>query len=113
MNLISIKKLHKNIRGHETKTYQLFVLPIGNAKITENIVFHPESPVLKYRQTSYNTCCLSSLSSVFHSIGDNRAVTALANRIKKSLTIQTYKFRKIIDFANDIMKKNVTKANSA
>ena len=30
------KILSKNIRGQETKTYQLFVVPIGNAKIREN-----------------------------------------------------------------------------
>ena len=34
--------------GHEAKIYRLFVAPIGNAKITENIVFQQEPPVLKY-----------------------------------------------------------------
>ena len=30
-----LKKYQTNIRGHETKTYPLFVVPIGKAKITE------------------------------------------------------------------------------
>ena len=40
------KNYIKNNRGHDTKTYQLFLVPIGNAKITENILFHPADPVL-------------------------------------------------------------------
>ena len=35
-----------NIRVNDTKTYQLFVVPIGDEKITENIVFHPATPVI-------------------------------------------------------------------
>ena len=69
------------------KTHKLLVVPIGNAKITDNIVFHPQSPVLKYHQKMYNCCCLSSLASSFHIIHDNRAVTALENRIEESLTL--------------------------
>ena len=30
----------KKIRGEDMKNYQLFVVPIGNANITENRVFH-------------------------------------------------------------------------
>ena len=66
----------------EKKTYPLFVVPIGNAKINK-LVFHPESPVLKYHQKSSNSCCLRSSASDFHSIGDNRAKTSLADRIKE------------------------------
>ena len=51
----------KHINVQETKTYLLFVVPIGNAKITENVVFHPAAPVRKYHQNSSNSCCLSSL----------------------------------------------------
>ena len=63
------------------KTYLLFVVPIGNAKITENIVFHPEAPVLKYHQNSSNSYFLSRLSSAFHGIGDTRAAYSLVDRI--------------------------------
>ena len=31
-----------NIKGQEMKTYQLFVVPIGNAKITLNYSFNQE-----------------------------------------------------------------------
>ena len=42
------RKLYQtNTRGDDTKTYQLFSVPVGNAKTTENIVFHPASLVLK------------------------------------------------------------------
>ena len=82
MNRIYIYKLYQtNIKGQDTKTYQLFVVPIGNAKNYRKIGFHPISPVLKYHQESYNSCCLSSLKSAFHSIGENRAVTALSSCI--------------------------------
>ena len=77
------KKIIKQIIGDgDTKIYQLFAVPIGNEKKTENIVFRPAAPVLKYHQKSSNGCCLSSLSSAFHSIGDNRDVTSLVNRIE-------------------------------
>ena len=69
--------------------------------------FHPEAPVLKYHQESSNSCCLISLSSHFHSIGDNRAVTDIVNCIKQPLTLKKNTFRKIIDFANDIMNKKL------
>ena len=48
----------------------------------KTIQFHPAEPVVKYHQKSSNSCSLSSLSSAFHSISDDRAVTALVNRIK-------------------------------
>ena len=37
----------KNIRGQVMKTYPLFVVLIGNAKITEKIVFQPRSSSAK------------------------------------------------------------------
>ena len=77
------EKIHqKYIRGHDTKTYKLFVVPIDNAKITKNIVFHPADPVLKYHQKFSNSSCLISLASAFHGIGDNKAVTTLVNHIE-------------------------------
>ena len=66
-------------------------------------MFQPAAPVLKYHQMSCISCCLSSLASAFHGIGDDRALTALVNRIEESLTLQKDKFKNIINFANDIM----------
>ena len=51
------KFIKKNIRGHDTKTYQLFLVPIGNAKIKENIFFHPSDPVLDFQRKASNICC--------------------------------------------------------
>ena len=98
MNQISIKNYQTNTRGDNTKTYQLFIVPIGNAKTTEEIQFHPAAQVLKYHQQSYNSCCLSSLASDFHSMVDSRALTALLNFIEESLTLQTNKSRNMIHF---------------
>ena len=49
---------------------------------TEALVFHPAAPVLEYYQNLSNICCLSSLASAFHSIGEYRAATALENCIE-------------------------------
>ena len=50
---------------------------------------------------------MSSLVSDFHSIGDNRVETTLANRIEESLTLHTDKFRNRIHFANGIMSNRM------
>ena len=63
--------------------------------------------MLKYQQKFYSSCYLSILASDFHSIGDKKAATTLANRIKESLKLQTNRFRNIIDFDNDIMKNKL------
>ena len=52
-------------------------------KTKENIVFHSEEPVIKYHQTTFNSCYLSSLESDLHSIGDNRAVFSHVNKIEE------------------------------
>ena len=36
-----------NIEGQEMETYKIFLVPISNAKITEEIEFHPRAPVIK------------------------------------------------------------------
>ena len=98
------QKLHKNsTRGDDTKTYQLFAVPIGNAKTTEEMHFRPAAPVLEYHQKSSKRCCFGSLASVFHIIGDNRAVPSILNFIEESLILQIDKFRNRIHFANYIM----------
>ena len=82
------KKLNQtNTRDDDTKTYQIFGVPIINKKTTEKIQFHPAAPVITYHQKLSNSCCLGSLESVFQGIGDYRAVTALVNRIEESLTL--------------------------
>ena len=55
----------EKIRVDDTKTYQLFVVPIGNSKTAYEIQFCPAAPLIKYHQNSFNSCCLSSLSSAF------------------------------------------------
>ena len=69
------------LRGDDTKTYQIFGVPIGNAKITRKSQFHPAAPVIKYHQNSSNGCCFSSLASAFNYIDDNRDVSALVRSI--------------------------------
>ena len=81
MDRSSIKLYQPNIEGQDMEKYKLFVVPIGNEKVKQKIEFYPRAPVLKYYQQSYNNCCLSGLASTFHSIGENKAATALANHI--------------------------------
>ena len=38
-----------NIEGQEMKTYQIFVVPICNTKIIQEIQIHPREPFLKYQ----------------------------------------------------------------
>ena len=89
------------------KKYQIFGVPIGNAKTTRKVQFHPAAPLIKYHQKLSNICCLSSLPPAFHIIGDNWDVNSLVNRIEESLTLQTEKNRNIIHFANVIMTKRM------
>ena len=77
---------------------------IGNAKITEEIEFHPRAPVQKYHQESSTSCCLSILASAFHIIGENKTATDLANCTGESLKLGSNRFRNIIKFLNAIMK---------
>ena len=82
---------YKKITGHVSRIFMKNFIkqilgvkrqkPIGNAKITEKILFYSEASVLKYHQNVSNSCCLSSLASDFHSIGYNRDFTALVNRV--------------------------------
>ena len=111
MNQISIKKLYKaKFRGDTTHDYQTFGLPIGNARMNKKVRFCTEAPLIKYHQKRYNSCCLSSLASAFHCIGDNRAGASLVNRIYVPLTLQAEKFKGRIHFSNTIMKnRRITK----
>ena len=105
MNQISIKSVYNYFRGDDTKTYQIFGIPIGNTKTTRKVQFHPAEPVIKYHQKSSNSCCLSSLASAFNCFGDNRDVPALVNSIEGSLKVHTENCKNIIHFDNAIMTK--------
>ena len=87
MNQISIKIYQTIFRGDNTKTYQIFGVPIGNAKTTRKVQFQPEAPLIQYHQKSYNSCCLSSLESAFHCISDKINVPVIVNSIEESLTL--------------------------
>ena len=93
----------KTFRSDDTKTYQIFGLPIGNAKTSRKVQFHQAAPVIKCHQKSSSSCCLSSLASAFHCICDNRDVTSFLNIIEESLKLQTENCKNRIHFANDIM----------
>ena len=73
-------------------------------KNDQKVQFRKEAPLIKYYQRSSNSCCLSSLASSFHCIGENRAVTSLVNRNEESLTIHTEIFKSRNNFANYIME---------
>ena len=70
-------------RGYTTHDYQKFGVPIGNARMNQKNRFCIEAPLIKYHQKRSNSCCLSSLASDFHCIGDIRDVTALVNQIEE------------------------------
>ena len=72
--------------------------------MTKTLQFRAEAPLIKYHQNSSNSCFLSSLASDFHCIGDNRAVTALVNRIEESCTLQKDIFKSRMHSSNAIMK---------
>ena len=47
-NRISVSLFYiMNSECQEMGTYQIFVVPMGNAKITEELDFHPRAPVLR------------------------------------------------------------------
>ena len=83
------RKLYQTkFRGDDTKTYKIFGVTIGNAKITRKVRFYPAAPVIKYHQNSSNSCCLSSLAPSFNCINDNRDVPSLVNSIGESLALE-------------------------
>ena len=59
--------------------------------------------MIKCHEKTSNSCCLSSLSSAFHCINDNRDVLALVNRIEESLNLEKESCKNRIHFANAIM----------
>ena len=76
------KELYQTkFRGYDTKIFQIFGVPIGNAKITRKLQFHLAAPVMNYHQKTSNIFCLSSLASAFHCINYNRGVNFLVTSI--------------------------------
>ena len=64
------RKMYQNkFKGDTTHDYQTFGVPIFNAKMTKQLRFRIEAPLIKYHQKSSISCCLSSLASAFHCIG--------------------------------------------
>ena len=65
------------------------------------IKFHSKAPVIKYRQESLNSCCLSSLASAFDSINQTKADNTILVRIEELLNSEV---DNCINFANAILK---------
>ena len=78
-----IKLYQTKFRGDDTKIFQIFGVPIGNAEITRKVQFHPAAPVIKYHQKTSNICCLISLASVFQCTNDNRDLPYLVISIEE------------------------------
>ena len=66
---------------HKMKKFKFFVVPIGNAKNVEEMKFHIDAPMLKYRQNTLNSCCFSSLLSAFDSINQIKAFNDISKNI--------------------------------
>ena len=64
----------------------MFVVPIRNAKNVEEMKFRIDAPILKYLQNTSNSCCFSSLASVFDRINQIKAANYISNHIEESLT---------------------------
>ena len=90
-------------RSDDTKTFQIFGVPIGNTKITRKARFHPAALVIKYHQNKFNSSPLSSLASSFQCIYENMVVPALVNSIDESLILEKENFNCMTHFANAIM----------
>ena len=93
------KLYHTKFRGNYSKTFQIFGVPIGNAKITIKVQFHPVAPVIKYHQKTSNSCFLGSLASSFHYINEIRDVPALVNCSGESLTLEKENCKNRIHFS--------------
>ena len=90
--LVGLKKstnepnLYKNCfqRHDETQdknTFKMFLFPIGNSKNMEEMKFHIDAPMLKYRQSTSNSCRFSSLVSAFDCINQTKAANDISKYI--------------------------------
>ena len=92
------------------KTYKLLQYQLVMKKVQKK-EFHPEEPVVKCHQQSSNSCCFISLASAFYSIGYKKDETDLVNHVEESLTLHKNRFRNMVDFDNDIMRKQLRHKN--
>ena len=81
----------------------MFVVPISNDKNVEEMKFHIYSPMIKYCQSTSNSCCFSSLASSFDSINQIKSSNDISKHIEESFTSQ-FGFRNRIDFENAVFK---------
>ena len=65
----------------DINTFKFFQVATGNAKCVESFKFQNDAPILKYFQKSSNSCCFSSLGSVFAIINHNNAANAISMQI--------------------------------
>ena len=65
---------------YESK-YPTFIVPIGNKKETYEIEYDPKSPLVEYHQNNSDSCCFSSLESVFTASGENNTARDIATLI--------------------------------
>ena len=75
-----IFQIHDN--KQDTNSFKIFQVPIGNSKCVEKFMFYSDTPMLKYCQKSFNSCCFSSLESAFAIIKQNKAANAISFRIE-------------------------------
>ena len=59
------KIYQNNYETQDINTFKTFVVPIDSSKNMEEIKFNTDTPMLKYRQNTSNSCCFSSLASYF------------------------------------------------
>ena len=81
----------------------MFVVPIRNAKNVEEMKYHIDAPMIKYWQSTLNSCYFSSFSSAFDCINQIKAVNVISNCIEESLTSQVG-FRNCIGFSDTVLK---------
>ena len=60
----------------------MFVVTIDNAQNVEEMMFHIDDPMLKYRQSTSNSCCFGSLESAFDIINQTKAANDISKRVE-------------------------------
>ena len=62
--------------------FKMFLVLIGNNKNVEEMKFHIDDPILKYCQSTSNSCCFSILASAFDTINQIKAASDISKRIE-------------------------------
>ena len=76
----TIYKRHDETK--DTNTFKMFVVQIVNTKNMEEIKFNIDAPMLKYRQSTLNSCCFSSLVSYFESTNQRKVENSISKCIE-------------------------------